>query len=91
MKNSVILKTAAILCVINIFFALWATWTMSALRSRIVVAEESITNSQQEIASLRLAISTESNVRERNIEHLNLVTKALNQQLNELPKSFPTE
>lgn len=91
MKNSVILKTAAVLCGINMFFALWTTWTMSTVRSRILIAEESIAKNQEMIASLRSAITSESNVRENNIERLNSVTEEVNQQLKEILRNLSVE
>lgn len=91
MKNSVILKTAAVLCGINMFFALWTTWTMSAARSRIVIAEESIAKNKEIISSLRSAITSESSVRENNIERLNSTTNKLNQQLKEILRNLSVE
>lgn len=86
MKNSLLLKVATGLCVVNVFFALWASWTMSNARSRLAVAENAIREADQAIGSVKSAMTTETKTRETEADALNSEVKSISQLLDKLFK-----
>ena len=86
MKNSLLLKVATGLCVVNVFFALWASWTMSNARSRLAVAENAIREADRAIGSVKSAMTTETKTRETEADALNSEVKSISQLLDKLFK-----
>jgi hypothetical protein len=79
MKNSVLLKIAVGLCIANVFFALWSSWSASRSHSRLVAAERSIQESEKSIQALRSSLASETTARESESKALGAELKVLSQ------------
>jgi hypothetical protein len=86
MKNSMLLKITAGLCVANVLLALWASWTMSNARSRLAVAEAAIHEADQAITTVRSAVAAETKTRGTEVDGLKAEVKAISQLLDRLLK-----
>ena len=89
MKNSLLLKIATGLCVANVLFALWSSWTLSNARSRLSMAENTIREAGKSIESVRSNLATETRIRETEIGGLKTDLKAVKNVLDSLPKVIP--
>ncbi len=89
MKNSLLLKVATGLCVVNVLFALWSSWTLSNARSRLSMAENTIREAGKAIDSISANLATETRMRETEIGGLNTDLKAVKNFLDSLPKAIP--
>ncbi len=89
MKNSLLLKVATGLCVVNVLFALWSSWTLSNARSRLSMAENTIREAGKAIDSISATLATETRMRETEIGGLNTDLKAVKNFLDSLPKAIP--
>lgn len=86
MKNSLLLKIATGLCVVNVLLALWSSWTMSNARSRLAVAENAIREADSAITAVRSAVTTEAKSREAETGSLKTELKTVSQILDRLLK-----
>lgn len=89
MKNSMLLRVATGLCVANVFLALWSSWSLSSVRSRLAVAEGSLRDAARDMESMQASLASESASRESGVKELGAELKAVSQVLDRLVRPQP--
>lgn len=77
MTNSLLLRVAVGLCLMNSLCALWSAWTTTSLRGRLLSAEEAIVGNADRIGTLGGALNAEGNARAKALDVLSKRLEAL--------------
>lgn len=89
MKNSMLLKVASGLCVANVFLALWSSWAMSSVRSRLAEAESGVKEASRELEAIRDSLASEVESRESGVKKLGDEMKEVSRVLDRLIRPQP--
>ena len=89
MKNSMLLRLATGLCVANVFLALWSSWTMSSVRSRLAVVEAAIRHGEKDVEALRASLASEAASRESGLKDIDSEVKAMSLVLDRFLRPQP--